>query len=217
MTIFSQILLKQLIDSSTRITEKTSTLIDHILINSFAKISQFGILEISLSDHQAIFCTRKMVKEKFHKHKFIKIRSLKRYSKELLLEKLESIQFPDYSSYNNVDRTYSDFIDKTTIVINEVAPFKQVCIKNSACECVDEDVLWRYKSSRQLARDKLFSKFKKTRQHNDNLKYKRARNLLQHLIKKKNRNFITSNLNENIVRPKELRKTLQKIRSPSKK
>ena len=46
--------LKQLIDSSMWITEKSSTLIDHILTNSFEKISQFGILEISLSDHQAI-------------------------------------------------------------------------------------------------------------------------------------------------------------------
>ena len=74
---------------------------------------------------------------------------------------MESIQLPDFSSYNNVDSAYSDFIDKTTTVINEVAPFKQVGVK------IDEDVL------------------KRQGKYNDNLKYKRTRNQLQNLIIKK--------------------------------
>ena len=56
--------LKQIIESHTRITEHTSTLIDHILTNSVENISQSGVLEIGLSDHQAIFCTRKNTKTK---------------------------------------------------------------------------------------------------------------------------------------------------------
>ena len=60
--------LKQIITSSTCITENTSTLIDHILTNSVDKVSQFGVLEIALSDHHAILCTRKTLKQKYHKH-----------------------------------------------------------------------------------------------------------------------------------------------------
>ena len=65
--------LTQIIDSPTRMTEETSTLIDHILRNYNEKIKQFGVLDVSLSDHQAIYCTRKVLKQKFSTRKYIKI------------------------------------------------------------------------------------------------------------------------------------------------
>ena len=54
--------LKQLIKSPTRVTPNTSTLIGHILTNTNGKITQCGIINIGLSDHQMIFCTRKIKK-----------------------------------------------------------------------------------------------------------------------------------------------------------
>ena len=48
------------------------------------------------------------------------------YSKLLWLEKLKSLQYPDSSNYENVDTAYSDFMEKTTTAINEIAPFKQL-------------------------------------------------------------------------------------------
>ena len=67
--------LKQVIETYTRITENSSTLIDHILTNSVETLSQSGVLEIALSDHYAIYCTRKFQKQKYHKQKFITVRS----------------------------------------------------------------------------------------------------------------------------------------------
>ena len=52
--------LKQLIKVPKRITSNTSTLIDHILTSSSEKVVQAGITETSLSDHQFVFCTRKI-------------------------------------------------------------------------------------------------------------------------------------------------------------
>ena len=49
----------QIIKDATRITEKTSTLLDHILTNSKEKISQSGIVDIGLIDHQMIFLPEK--------------------------------------------------------------------------------------------------------------------------------------------------------------
>ena len=60
--------LKQLITCSTRVTCKASTLIDNILANSTEKIFQSGIIDSGISDHQLIFCTRKVKRVKFHKH-----------------------------------------------------------------------------------------------------------------------------------------------------
>ena len=55
--------LKQLIKVRTGATCNTSVLIDHILSNSREKVVQAGITETSLSDHQLIFCTRKIKRE----------------------------------------------------------------------------------------------------------------------------------------------------------
>ena len=41
--------LKQLIDSPTRVTENTSSLLDHILTNTHDKISQVGVIDAGLS------------------------------------------------------------------------------------------------------------------------------------------------------------------------
>ena len=40
----------------TRITSTTSFLLDHILTNAGWKISQKGVIDVGLSDHQLIYC-----------------------------------------------------------------------------------------------------------------------------------------------------------------
>ena len=50
--------LKQLIQSRTRVTCSTSTLIDHILTSASSRVSQKGVINVGVSDHQLIFCTR---------------------------------------------------------------------------------------------------------------------------------------------------------------
>ena len=54
-------------------------------------------------------------------------------------------------------------------------------------------------------------KFKKSRQYEDNLKYKKPPNNVQALIKKKKRNFVNGKLEDNIGKPKELWKTLKSL------
>ena len=66
--------LKQLITSPTRVTGNSSSLLDHILTNSTDRVSQSGVVDTSLSDHQLIYCTRKISRIKFNAHKYIRIR-----------------------------------------------------------------------------------------------------------------------------------------------
>ena len=51
--------LKQLIKSPTRVTPP---LTDHILTNTNEKITQCGLINIGLPDHQVNFCKRKIKK-----------------------------------------------------------------------------------------------------------------------------------------------------------
>ena len=68
--------LNQLITCPIRVTCNTFSLFDHILTNSAEKIFQFGITDCGMSDHQLIFCTRKVRRTKFNKHNKVFLRSL---------------------------------------------------------------------------------------------------------------------------------------------
>ena len=203
--------LIQIINNATRITETTSSLLDHILTNSKDKISQSGVIDIGISDHQMIFCTRKISRPKIGGKTFIKIRCLKNYSEEKLIQNLSNCDFPNYTNFDDVNKAYSDFIDRTSDVINKIAPIKEICIKNNTAEWFDEEVLEGIK-----IRDKLFKKFKKSKSNIDNTNYKKYRNKLQDLIKRKKRNYISQNLTDNISKPKKLWQSLKKLGLPCK-
>ena len=114
--------LTQLIRDVTHVTCHSSTLIDHIFTNSERLISQCGVLNIGLSDHQMIFCTRKVTRTKFYSHKSISVRSMKNYSKESLISGLNELNFPDYNSFNDVNKAYNDFSNRVMSVIDNLYP-----------------------------------------------------------------------------------------------
>ena len=60
---------KQSIDSPTRITCSSSFIIDHILASFPNRVTQQGILNVRLSDHQLIYCAAKITRIKRGGHK----------------------------------------------------------------------------------------------------------------------------------------------------
>ena len=56
--------LQQLIKSPTRVRLHTNALIDHKLTNTNEKITQCGLINIGLYDHQIIFVREKLKKKK---------------------------------------------------------------------------------------------------------------------------------------------------------
>ena len=159
--------LEQLIQEPTRITEKSETLLDHIISNSAQKVSQHGVLNLGLSDQHMIYCTRKSTKAKSFDHKHIKIRSMKNYNKDLFLKKLKLIKFPKYFDFIDINAAYSHFIQLIVSVIDEIAPLKEIRVRNNTQEWMDE-VLGGIR-----IRDKLLSKFKRTKSHTDHVNFKK--------------------------------------------
>ena len=145
--------LEQIIKHATRTTCSSSTLIDHILTNSREKISQSGVIDIGISDHQLIHLTRKLHRMKSNTHKQIKIRSLKNYTIESLNRGLRMInQFPWL--WIDVDIAYSDFSQRITSLINKIAPFKEIRIKNYSHDWFNGEIL-----DKIIVRDKHLKKF----------------------------------------------------------
>ena len=62
------------------------------------RVTQQGIIDVGLSDHQLIFCTRKISRIKRGTHKHIKFRSFKHCSADFFKETLTRIDFPNYQN-----------------------------------------------------------------------------------------------------------------------
>ena len=148
--------LHQLIKVPTGITCNSATIIDHILASYPERVTQQGIIDIGLSDHQLILCTRKISRIKRGTHKHIKFRSFKHYSADLFKETLTSINFPNYLNFNDATEAYDDFIQKITVATDQLAPIKERRIKHNSQEWFDGEISEAIKN-----RDKLLKKFKK--------------------------------------------------------
>ena len=122
--------LTEIIKEPTRITCSASTLLDHILTNSSEKkVSQKGVIDVGILDHQLIYCTSKVKRIKHDMHNQIQVRSSKKFSAKIFTNVLKTIQFPNYNIFPNVNVTYSDLLNNISDTIDSVAPIKNIRIK----------------------------------------------------------------------------------------
>ena len=169
---------------STRVTDQTATLIDHIITISPEEVSKSGVIYLDLSGHDLIYCRRKTSLAKSHKHNEIFVRSLKRYSAEKFLGILREIVFPNYLIYTCVNDAYSDFTYRFVEAINFIAPSKKIRVKANSKPWFDNQIM-----SAIERRDKLYKKFKHSGLETDMHNFKVAKMHLQKMILKKKKSY----------------------------
>ena len=185
--------------SRTDHSRTTSSLLDHILTNASWKISQKGVIDVGLSDHQLIYCTRKILRTKANMHNQIRVRSLKKYTPELLIKELKKINFPKYNIFSNVNIAYLDLVEKIFSVVDKIAPFKDLRIKNNTQDWFDDKVAKAIK----IEREKCLKQFKSTKLYIDEDLHKEATYHAVKLTKKKKIQFYKEKF-KNIGKPNEL-------------
>ena len=183
----------------------------HILPNSPEKVFQSGIIDCGMSDHQLMFCTRKVKRNKFNKHNNVFLRSLKHHTVHLFFKKIQKFDFSNYERFSCTDATYIDFLNKLMKNVNEIVPSKEIRIKNKTHEWFDREI-----SEFIHALEKFLVKLKKSKLRIDEENYKKVKYQVQNLIRKKKREFYETNLRQKINKSKELWKTLKSMGLPSK-
>ena len=86
--------------------------------------------------------------------------------------------------------------------INEIAPLKEIRVKNNNQEWFDREILEAIWS-----RDKLFKKFKKSKLQLDELSYKQSKHAVQNLIISKKKTFFENKLRESVGKPNIMEKS----------
>jgi hypothetical protein len=207
--------LKQLIVSPTRVTKKSSTLIDIILSNCPDKHTASGVQVCSFSDHYLIF-TKVNIEKKVKSHNCIRYRDYKKFSEKEFLKDLSEHFTKLNLSSSNIKNDH-DFEDKWKSwksvflqISNKHAPFKVSRLKNRTNKWMTPDIMKLIHKREYL--------HKKALQTNDSSKYnelwneyKKTRNLVNKSIKKNKRAYY-DNISANCGnKPKELWTELSKV------
>ena len=131
--------LNQLIENPTRSTLQTAPLIDHILTNSKAKVSHYGVIYNGISNHGLIYCIRKTKTVKTGKHETTSITSYKHYFNESFLERFKKNL--DYSTLNFIDAAFTNLTFALQDIVNEIAPVKDIRVKGNSKPWFDSNIM----------------------------------------------------------------------------
>ena len=94
-------------------------------------ISHVNVSRIGISDHFAIFCTRKInFKEKTFSHNFIKYRSFKTFSEEAFISDLNSVSWGGMNNYTDANEVLHTWVSNFSSVIDNHIPDKIYRVKN---------------------------------------------------------------------------------------
>ena len=184
---------------ATRVTSTSESIIDLIFVSDPNKICQSGTITVGLSDHYMTYCTRKTTKVQNNKHKTIKIRSMKKYTTESFHEKLKAVNWSEIFNTENIDSAWNCFKQLFRSVIDDIAPFKEIRVKQRSEPWFDTEL-------RDLIqkRDKALSDFNKNKDPCLYYYYKKLRNKVQYEIKKSKSIYYKQKVEENIKNPKKL-------------
>ena len=74
------------------------------------------------------------------KHKELTFHSLRNYSFDIYKQALERALFPNYDNFHNPDIAYNSFINRLNCMVNFIAPFKTVRVKNNTSDWFDGEI-----------------------------------------------------------------------------
>ena len=122
--------LSQLVCDPTRVTENSSTLIDHIYTNFDENITHVHVCKISISDHYAIFGNRKLSNcVKSNTHQTITYRSFKNFDENRFISDMQDVPWETIEYFNDINEIVEVWNTMFLEVVNNHAPLKSHRIK----------------------------------------------------------------------------------------
>ena len=178
--------LEQMVNSSTRITPSSSTLIDHIYTNKPTAVTDVSVGSLSISDHFPISCcwSTKLPKVKKGGHTFITYRSFKRFNENDFLFDLSNAPFSDIYNESDPNNALSMWYQTFLTVLNKHAPLKRKRVKHAVLPpWLNQDIIKAMDERDKLKQEKRFDEFKQERKRVRLLVRQAKKSLVDRLIK----------------------------------
>ena len=132
---------KQLITEPNRVCNNSESAISRFLATDREKVCQSGVLNVGISDHLITYCTRKVNKAPVNKHNTVRMRCSKHYSKDLFIQNLDDIDWSDIFSCHNVDIASGKLKSTLLSILDKVAPYKEVRVKQRTKPWMSSEIL----------------------------------------------------------------------------
>ena len=171
--------LHQLISEPTRITETSSTMIDHIFTNTPDKIVCSGVSHVGISDHSLIYAFRKLSTGLHNKgHSTVNYRKFKHFNSESFRSDIFSQNWDVIRAYNNPNDMWR--VWKTTFknVVEMHAPLRTRRVRLSKSPWITPE-LKRHMHERDILKIKAIQ----SKDIYDWAAFKKARNSVNNEIK----------------------------------
>ena len=190
--------LDQLIHEVTRPESKSC--LTHVYVNNPTNVLSSSVVSMGLSDHCPVTVVRKHNGSfaKNNLHKTIRYRDFKHFDEHQFVEQLTHVPWSLISMADDVEVKVDLFEQLYLSVLNEHAPIveKRVkTIRQPPWFTADLGILI-------LDRDRLFNSYKHSHDRNALTAYKRAKNHVNHAIRKAKREFYIKTLEQQRQNPR---------------
>ena len=196
--------LTQCINTTTRVTEKTKSIIDLILTNS-KFIQSSGSLDHHISDHQPIYVVHKKSRDRRPTAEF-RGRSYRNFDKRAFQNELAEINWPKFYEIDEVNKAWEFLLTQITTILDKMCPIRTFRIKNYRPDWVTNELIEQIKD-----RDYFYKKAKTTGSKDDWNIAKHLRNLTNSHIRLAKRDFILNELKRNDNNAKKFWKTIKSV------
>ena len=196
--------LTQHINTTTRNTDKSKSLIDLALTNS-KFISSSGTLEHFMSDHQPIFIIHKKGRD-IRKTVQFEGRSYRTFDREAFREELGKCEWVRFYNCETPDQAWNCILNNLTAVLDVMCPKRKFSIKNYRPDWMTNELIEQVKD-----RDYFYHKAKVTGEEDYWNIAKYLRNVTNSRIRQAKREFVLAELKENQNDAKKFWKVIKEV------
>ena len=160
--------LHQCVQSPTRVTSTTSTLIDYIYVSNPDRLICTHVPVTSMSDHYLVCCTLsfQIPKAKAGKHTTVTYRSYKHSDADSFLCDLSNTSFDALYGLSDPDEALVHFYKLFLLVYDKHVPIRRQRVKNrSLPPWLTVDIRQAMKQRDRFKKQKNYPEFKKQRRH----------------------------------------------------
>jgi hypothetical protein len=194
-----------MVDKPTRICKDSSTLIDIIATTNIKNISITEVISLSLSDHDMVFCIRKMNHQKYAP-KYTTTRNYARYNPINLKNELKLIDWYSVLKCNDVNKALSSFTEILNDVFNHHAPFITKRTKGKPSPWIDREI-----HHEMDQRDQILRKARRSNNEVDWKLYRKLKNRCTKRLRLARKGYHQNLLNENRLNPRNFWKSIKRI------
>ena len=185
--------LDQLITEYTRITDKSSTLIDLIFTNTPDRVVCSGVSHIGISDHSLVYAYRKVsIVSTTNKHTTLRYRKFKNFNADHFRNDICQQDWSNIENYSDPNLMWAAWKQLFLECVNKHAPLHVKRARASKSPWITP-----YLKKRMHDRDILKLKASRSKDANDWLQFKKCRNLVNNEIKKAKELYYKRALDEN--------------------